>query len=185
MKPILHRLFVHLAGLSVSAFLISCTTSGWRLPEDYDGPTASLSPRRGDTSFSRIEWFKIKRINGNDIAPYYAVPWPAPEGWHNKEPWTQPGHLVPANRPVTVTVAGKDEWDSVGAGEGAWFVDSVTLVGSVFDRPGKRVEGDLVFTPKAGGAYAVTGKLGREGSSMWIEDERAGRRVGNQVASTP
>ena len=90
---------------------------------------------------------------------------------------------MPANKLVTVRVEGKDvrAWESVGPGEGAAMEYMVTGIGTIFDRPGKRLEGDVVFRPKAGGAYVVTGQLERKGSSMWIEEHVSGRRVSSVV----
>lgn len=170
-----------MSALTVFALQTGCSTGGWRLPDDYVGPTASLRTATGRTSFSRQEWFRFTHINGHEIGQYYPVPWPSPEWRKEKGPWTQPGHLVPANKSVTVTVAGKDAWETAGAGQGAAIVDMITGIGTIFDRPGKSVEGNVVFRPKAGGAYIVTGRLERNGSSMWIEDKVTGKRVSSVI----
>jgi hypothetical protein len=45
------------------------------------------------------------------------------------------------------------------------------------------VEGDVQFSPVAGGRYVVTGELRKEGSSVWLEDAATGQVVTEKVRS--
>lgn len=35
----------------------------------------------------------------------------------------------------------------------------------------------LNFTPKSGATYVVKGTLAKEGSSVWLEDEKSGKQI--------
>jgi hypothetical protein len=86
---------------------------------------------------------------------------------------------IPAGRPVTIGIKGFDNaWPSAGA-------DLMTTIGELVEpissRGGESVTGNVTFTPREGRNYVVTGRLGKERSSIWIEDESTGHAVTERI----
>ena len=74
---------------------------------------------------------------------------------------------IPANQPVTLVLSGGDKFAA----------DGPALLYSLGGKVAAPAKETLTFTPKINAVYVVKGQLGKESSSVWLEERATGRRV--------
>ena len=155
--------------LSIPAFTVaalcvslSSCVSYYELPEAYNGPVATIRSTSNSKNTVSIESFEVSQINGVLVqggtqGTAYGAGMAASTKEHSVD--------LPANQPVTVQLTGRD----------SFAADGAALFSALSGGTSKTVTGEFQFTPKAQ-TYTVTGQLGKEASTVWLEDAR-GRKV--------
>ncbi|WP_367874165.1 hypothetical protein [Luteolibacter sp. Populi] len=153
------------AGLAFAS-LPSCVKYH-NLPEGYSGPVATIRGTAAQGNVFKGQSFRVTKVDGLEIAGRGAVATPTGGGpvLAVREPQVQ---VLP--KPVTLTLTGS----TIYAADGPALVDS--MIGGA-----RHVSGDLSFTPKAGGEYRVKGILEKGSESVWLEEEKSGKLVGNKI----
>ena len=151
------------------ALCAGCATYEPTLPKDYAGPTATIAEHVFSEGDTKGQLFYIESIDGKEILSSHQATLKATLGRGFSLALRSVEHVVPA-RPLRLKLVGTHM-------TGAPIHEMASRAAGTFFR----VEGELVFTPQAGGAYFVTGKLQKEGSAVWIADVKSEQPVTEQV----
>lgn len=155
------RLAVRIAAPLLLATLASCGNY-YVVPKEYTGPTAVIRGTSKSLNAVKGESFKVAKIDGKTTL---GNPVATPRG----------GGIVLSVReteqkvmvaPMTLTLVGS----TIYAADGVALADSLT-------GGARHVNGDVSFTPEAGGEYRVKGSLGKDYCAVWLEEEKSGKVV--------
>jgi hypothetical protein len=143
--------------------LTSCVLPFYEVPAGTAATATLVNTSHAHDSF-KASVFQVDTINGKTSL---ATPMLTPRGGG---PVVTTGHSevqVPANQPVTVKLTAADQFAA----------DGPALLYSFGGNVAKPATETLTFTPKARTIYVVKGRLGKESSSVWLEERATGRRV--------
>lgn len=132
------------------------------VPEGYAGATATVRDTGTTEDMTKARLFGMVEVDGNRIMNTF---WASANASHGRGAslfQVYPERTVQA-KPMKVLLRGSH---ATGAPIHAM---ASQLAGTFFS-----VEGQVDFTPKPGGRYAVKGDLTKEKSTVWIEDEETG-----------
>lgn len=152
-----------LFALAAVATLPSCIPPFYELPAGTMHRARIVNNSIRHDSF-KATVFKVDTINGKTSL---ATPMRTP---HGGGPVVTTGESIveiPANQPVTVTLSAGDQFAA----------DGPALLYSLGGNVTKPANATFTFTPKDRATYLVKGQLGKESSSVWLEDEATGKRV--------
>jgi len=149
--------------------LTSCASSYKPVPDDYTGPTATISDSGIVESQSKAQLFAVTAIDGNPIANSFGATAHASAGQGLRIIKSLVERQVPAHA-MKITLEASH---TTGAPIHALFSQAA---GTFFS-----VKGTLDFTPKPGGKYVVKGELKKDGSSVWLEDAETHQLVTEKV----
>ena len=160
------------AASAVALALVACTTIEGPLPKDYKGPYAMLSDSGFREGGTKAQFFVAYEVDGRTIHNAIFASRSASQG--------QGFALTTVN--VTRQVApGAQKVKLVATHQTAAPIHEIAsrAAGTFFS-----VEGVVDFDPVEGGIYTVRGELKKEGSSVWIEDDR-NRKPVTEIVRTP
>lgn len=144
--------------LFVSTNLVGCATQTPFLPTDYVGPTASISDHGINESGSKGQLFYVEAIDGQAVTSGLEKTRRASSGHGFSLALSYSEHAIPI-RPLRVKIVATHV-------TGAPIHEIASRAAGTFFG----VEGEVTLTPVAGHQYFVSGKLLKEGSSVWIAD---------------
>lgn len=150
----------------VLLFLLSGCASLYKpVPEGYSGPTATISDSGITEDVTKAQMFVVASIDGNTIANSLGATRGASYGQGPVLTTRFISRQIQA-RPQRVKLIGT-------------HITAAPIVALLNMAAGSylSVEGEVEFSPLAGGSYTVIGKLGKNESSVWIEDARTSERV--------
>ena len=140
-----------------------CITFVDTLPEGYEGPTATIADSYTNHEGSSAHYFTFAMIDGQYI-----------DNSGNRTRIANQGRGFDMT-PVMITHdVPVEELNIMLAGYLFFATDAQGMFGDSM-----LVEGELSFTPNAGEIYTVKGELGKEVSTVWLEDSK-GNIVGNR-----
>lgn len=139
------------------------------VPEGYTGPVANIADSGFAESRAKAQIFAVIEIDGNKVVNSFSASANASYGQGFALTTQFVSRAVPA-RPMKLKIRGSH---TTGAPIHALFSQAA---GSFFS-----VEGEIDFTPEAGGQYVVRGELRKEGSSVWVEDTRSKQPVTQKI----
>lgn len=151
--------------LFLALALAGCVATEGPLPQDYKGPTALLSDSGFREGGSKAQFFVAYEIDGRAIHNSIFASRSASHGQ---------GFAL-TTRTVTRPVApGPQKVKLVGTHQTAAPIHEIAsrAAGTFLS-----IEGVVDFAPVEGGIYTVRGELRKEGSSIWIEDDRTRQPV--------
>lgn len=161
---------LQLLALPLCFFLSNCVGPSYKIPAGYTGPMATLKNSGSAVSAVRAEIFNVYKIDGlhsNAKSPM-ATPYGGGPFVTLRESYTE----IPAKK-VIVNIVGHD----------LYAADGMALLGKLSGAERKPVSGDVELNPKPNGVYVVRGLLGKQSSSVWIEDAATGKPVTRKVVS--
>ncbi|MGB6223072.1 hypothetical protein [Haloferula sp.] len=156
---------IHAKLLSVAALagLFSSCANNYSLPKDYTGPTATIQNTGTAQDAFKASVFRVSKVEGkNSLSSPMRTPYGGGPGVMIGESKVQ----IPAGQPIQLTLSAHDHF----AADGAALV--YTFGGNV----AKTATETFTFTPKANATYLVNGQLGKESSSVWMNDAASGQR---------
>jgi len=148
---------------AVLALALPSCVSYYNLPKDYTGPTATIRNTGAAQDAFKASVFEVAKIDGK-LSQGTTMQTPYGGG-----PVVQMGESqvkVVAGQPMQVELAGYDRFAADGA----------ALMYSLGGNVSKTAKATVTFSPKANATYVVKGQLGKQASSVWLEDEK-GKRV--------
>lgn len=155
--------------LMAVAVLPSCV-SYYRIPEDYNGPRATIKDSATNVSPVKAEVFRVHKIDGQlDANTPMATPYGGGMGVTLRDSKRE----VPA-RSLTLSLTGGE----------AYAADGVEIVDRIAGKRRKSVTGDVRFAPKPNRTYVVKGRTGKVSSSVWLEEEGTGKVVTQRVTGS-
>jgi len=143
--------------------LASCVSPFYEVPAGTAATATVINTSHAHDSF-KASVFKVDTINGRTSL---ATPMLTPRGGGPVVTTGDSEVQVPANQPITVKLSAADQFAA----------DGTALMYSLGGNVSKTATETLTFTPKARAVYVVKGQLGKESSSVWLEDRATGRRV--------
>lgn len=151
--------------LIFSILLSGCASLYQPVPEGYTGPTATISDSGITDNSAKAQMFVVSSIDGNFIANSLAATHGASYGQGPFLTTKIISRRVKAV-PQRVKIVGT-------------HITAAPIIALVSMAAGSylSVEGVVEFDPAPGGSYIVKGKLGKEESSVWIEDANTNERV--------
>jgi hypothetical protein len=117
------------------------------------------------------QFFVVKSVDGKSVPNSLRETAAASRGTGFNQNAVFTGREIPA-KPTKLTLRGTHR-------AGAPILEIASRADGTFFS----VEGDVQFTPVAGGRYVVKGELRKEGSSVWLEDAATGKVVTEKVRS--
>ena len=147
------------------ALLSGCATYAPSLPPGYTGPTASIKDSAEIHSASKVDFFYVRRIDGQEIknSHYESIARNQGHGF-SMDPVVL-DRDVPA-RPMKLEVVARTEYAA----------PILALTNAVY-----QVKGTVELTPEATKRYVVRGGLGADYSAVWIEDESSHQVVTTKI----
>jgi hypothetical protein len=145
-----------IVSMTLIASLTSCVST-YQLPDGYSGPTAVIKDSATKTGTTKAEAFKVTKIDGQYDGH---SPMATPRGGGMVVSLKESMRTVPAGKPITLTISGSNIY----AADGAAMADMLS------GNAAKAVSGNVVLTPKPNAVYDVKGIVGKNSSSVWIED---------------
>jgi hypothetical protein len=135
------------------------------VPKDYTGPTATVVDTGTSEDGTKARLYALVAIDGNGIRNAFSASAEASAGRGATIVTVYPTRKVPV-RPMKLKLRASHATGApihaiASQMAGTWFA----------------VEGIVDFTPEAGRTYVVKGELGKEKSSVWIEDKETGKPV--------
>jgi hypothetical protein len=143
--------------------LASCVNPFYEIPAGTAATATLVNTSQAHDSF-KASVFKVDTINGRTSL---ATPMLTPRGGGPVVTTGDSEVQVPANQSVTVKLTAGDQFAA----------DGPALLYSLGGNVSKTATETVTFTPKARTIYVVKGKLGKESSSVWLEERATGRRV--------
>jgi hypothetical protein len=154
---------VRFALAAVTALPLASCMNFYELPAGTAATATLVNTSKVHDSF-KASVFQVETINGKASL---ASPMLTPRGGGPVVTTGESEVVVPANQPVEVTLSASDQFAADGA----------ALLYSLGGKVAKPATETIRFTPKAYATYVVKGQLGKESSSVWLEDNATGRRV--------
>lgn len=133
-------------------------------PAAGSGPTATIRNTGMAHDAFKSSVFEVEKINGKTVL---ASTMQTPRGGGPVVAMGESTVPVPAGQPLQLELSAHDRFAADGAALAYAFGGNVA-------KPATR---SLTFTPKANATYVVKGKLAKEGSSVWLEDEKSGKQI--------
>ncbi|MGQ3052234.1 MAG: hypothetical protein ACT6S0_10660 [Roseateles sp.] len=150
-----------LAGLA----LAGCASLEPATPPDYTGPTANVADQAVQVSDQRLHVFEMTQVDGRRLATTSMATVRASQGRGFAVAPVALTNELPL-RPVRVRLQATTQY--------AAPVLALT-------NPTCQVQGDVAFTPEAGKAYRVAGRIAAEACEAWIEDLASRQPVTDKV----
>lgn len=163
----MHRIYRY--AVLLSALLLGCATTESPAPQGDTGPTARIGEHAFKEDNTKAQIFYIASIDGKPVISTIHATRMASGGMGFSVAIRYVEHTVPA-RPLRLKLVGTHF-------TGAPIHEIASRAAGTFHH----VEGEIHFTPEPGGYYYVTGKLQKEGSSVWLADANTERRVSEVV----
>jgi hypothetical protein len=148
---------------AVFALALPSCVSYYNLPKDYTGPTATIRNTGAAHDAFKASVFEVAKIDGK-LSNASAMQTPYGGG-----PVVQMGTSevkVVAGQPLQVELSGHDQFAA----------DGPALMYALGGNVAKPAKSTVTFNPKANATYVVKGQLGKQGSTVWLEDAN-GKRV--------
>jgi hypothetical protein len=149
--------------------LASCATYQ-PVPEGYAGPAATVIDTGKSEDGTKARMFAMVAVDGNAIANAFGESARASSGRGATLITMYPERRIPI-RTMKVTLRGSHA-------TGMPIHEMASRMSGTFFA----VEGTTDFTPRAGTIYVVKGELGKERSSVWIEDRDSGEVVTQKIS---
>lgn len=134
-------------------------------PADYDGPTANVADQVVAVSAQRLDVFEMTQVDGRRLASSSMASTRAGQGSGMTLAPTALSNELPL-RASRVRLQATTQYAS-----------PVLAMG----QPGCRTVGDVGFTPREGGRYAVNGRIAADACEAWIEDRATGAVVTDKI----
>ena len=149
--------------------LFGCATAYKPIPDGYTGPTASLADSGIKENFAKAQMFVVDAIDGKSIENSLGASRSASYGQGPMLTTLFITRQIQA-KPQRVKLIGTD-------------ITAAPIVALFSMAAGQysSVEGEVDFNPAPGACYIVKGELGKDGSSVWIEDSKTNERVTDKV----
>jgi hypothetical protein len=126
--------------------------------------TATLVNTSSGHDAFKASVFKVEKINGKLSTE---SPMKTPYGGGPVVRMGESKVMIAANQPAVVELYAYDHFAAEGAG----------LFYAIGGKISKSASETITFTPKANAVYVVKGQLGKESSSVWLEDQATGKHV--------
>jgi len=133
-------------------------------PQPGSGPTATIRNTGMAHDAFKSSVFEVEKIDGKTVL---ASTMQTPRGGGPVVTMGESSVPVPAGQPLQLELSAHDRFAADGAALAYAFGGNTT-------RPATR---NLTLTPKAGATYVVKGRLSKESSAVWLEDEKSGKRI--------
>jgi len=153
--------------LAVASLLAGCATYKPTIPEGYIGPRATVKDTVKQYSNSKADFFYVSHVDGNEVENSRIRTLIANSG---RGPFMTPvvlQHEIPA-RSVALSIIGRTQYAA----------PILAIIDSVYE-----VKGVVEFVAEPNKTYAVRGKLGGDGSAVWVEEESTSSPVGKKIQS--
>lgn len=134
-------------------------------PADYDGPTANVADQVVAVSAQQLQVFEMTQVDGRRLASSSMASTRAGQGSGMTLTPAALTNELPL-RPAQVRLQATTQYAS-----------PVLAMG----KPGCRTVGELSFTPREGGRYAVNGRIAADACEVWIEDLATRQAVTDKV----
>jgi hypothetical protein len=154
----------YLAPAATAAMLSGCGTTP-SMPQDYDGPIATITDSAVRGSTDGLDFFFLQKINGNEIENSLADTAQANSGMGLSMRPVVIERRVPTE-PATFTIVGRTHYAA----------PILELTNTVYE-----VSGNVKFAPLPNHVYMVQGSLRKNHSAVWIEDESTGEVMGRKI----
>jgi PBP1b-binding outer membrane lipoprotein LpoB len=151
--------------LILSITLNGCATYAPSVPDNYNGPIATVKDSVKTYSTKKADFFYLKAIDGNTIEDSRSRTLRVNSG---RGLYMEPVVLdrnIPAKE-CTVTIVGRT----------VYAAPILALTNTVYE-----VSGDMVFNPEQNKTYIVKGELGKEYSAVWIEEAESKQIIGKSI----
>jgi len=155
----------YLALAAAAAMLSGCGTTP-SMPQDYDGPIATITDSAAHGSTGGLDFFFLQKIDGNEIENSLGDTAKANSGMGLSMRPVVIERRVPAQQPATFTIVGRTHYAA----------PILELTNTVYE-----VSGDVKFAPLPNHVYMVQGSLRKNHSAVWIEDESTGEVMGRKI----
>ena len=143
--------------LAFALLLAGCASfSGFEpaTPPDYTGPTVNVADQARQVSGQLLHVFEMTQVDGRRLSSTSIATLRANQGrGFTVSPVALTNELPPRPARVRLQVATQ------------YAAPILALT-----RPTCQVQGDVAFTPEAGKAYRVAGRIAAEACEVWIED---------------
>jgi hypothetical protein len=141
------------------------------LPEGYSGPVAHITDSGQSLGHTSAVLFYVAKVDGRRIDDSAAATARTNAGKGLDMTPVVIGRDVPAE-PTTFTIVGTR----------IYAAPILSII-----QPSYEVSGETKFTPLPGEAYVVKGEVGRDHSTVWVEDVKTGAVMGDrlEVKSVP
>lgn len=154
-----------LAGVAALA-LAGCAGLEPATPPDYTGPTVNVADQALPASGQLLHVFELAQVDGRRLATTSLATVRANQGRGFAVSPVALTNELPL-RPARVRLRATTQY-------GAPML--------AMTHPTCRTEGDVAFTPEAGKAYRVSGRIAAEACEVWIEDTATQRAVTDKVS---
>lgn len=156
------------AALALAGVLALAGCAGFEAatPPDYTGPTANVADQALPVSSQMLHVFEMLQVDGRRLSPSSIATLRANQGRGlNVSPVALTNELPLRAARVRLQVATQ------------YAAPILALT-----RPTCQVQGDVAFTPEAGKAYRVAGRITAEVCEVWIEDLATRQPVTDKVS---
>lgn len=149
---------MRLIGVAVATAiaLTGCASVKQTLPENYQGPKATIKDSTKRYSSQKADIFYIDTVDGESVLSSPMRTRAENQG----KMFFMRVYLVSHDFPIQATTLGI-------RGETQYAAPILALTNPVY-----RVEGKVQFTPEAGKVYVIKGELGEDYSAVWVEEEQ-------------
>ena len=148
--------------LAALAILLSgCASFQPTLPDDYQGPTATIQDTEQRLERGKANLFYLERIDGKRIKSSRTESLSASYGQGDSLETVLLKNCVPAQRQVFTIV-----------GRTTYAMPMRAMTGTVYE-----IKGDVDFTPEAGRSYAIKGYLSEDRAAVWLEERVSGKVI--------
>ncbi|HEY9106385.1 MAG TPA: hypothetical protein VIN58_06880 [Roseateles sp.] len=151
---------------SLALLLAGCASLQPATPPDYTGPTANVADQAIQVSGQLLHVFELTQVDDRRLLSTSAATVRANQGR---------GFAV---SPVALT-------NELPLRPARVRLQALTQYGApilALTRPTCQVQGDVAFTPEAGKAYRVAGRIAADVCEAWIEDKATGQAVTDKVS---
>lgn len=162
----LTRLRANATLFAVAASLAGCASFEAATPPDYTGPTVNVADQAVQVSGKLLHVFEMAQVDGRRLSTTSRATVGANQGR---------GFAV---SPVVLT-------NELPLRPARLRLQALTQYAApilAMTSPTCRVEGEVVFTPEAGKAYRVAGRIAPEACEAWIEDLATKQPVTEKVS---
>lgn len=147
----------------------ACASFEPTIPKGYSGQVAEISDDFLWETSSKNQLFFVESINGKAVESGMLLTRRASAGHGFSVSARTATHKIPA-MPLRIKLVASHV-------TGAPIHEISSRAAGTF----YRIEGEIEFSPMAGGSYRVAGKLEKKGSSVWIIDTKTKERVSEIV----
>lgn len=155
------------AVLACLALLAGCAGLQPATPPDYTGPTANVADQAVQVSGQLLHVFELTQVDDRRLLSTSAATVRANQGRGFAVSPVALTNELPL-RPARVRLQALTQY--------AAPILALT-------RPTCQAQGDVAFTPEAGKAYRVAGRIAPEACEAWIEEKATGQAVTDKVTA--